>query len=75
MFYIANSLPPLKTRAVQQEFTDYEEAEQERQYCISEQEDQLTNSLTVVKFKELFYVVYGKGIYEGFHDYEGGDLA
>ena len=75
MFYLANSLPPPATRAVPQAFTSYEEAEQEQWYCIAEQEDQLTNGLTVVKFEGFFYVVHGKEIFKGFHDYEGGDLA
>ncbi len=73
MSYPANSVPPLATRAVPQVIHTAEDAERERAIAIAQHEDCLTNGLVVAEHNGLFYVVYGKEVYHGFHDYEGGD--
>jgi uncharacterized protein (DUF924 family) len=74
MSYAANSVPPVATRAIPHAFDTEEVAEHERGIAIAQHEDCLTNGVVVVEHKGFFYVVYGKEVYHGFHDYEGGDL-
>ncbi len=45
-----------------------------RDIAIAQHEDCLTNGVVVVEHNGFLYVVYGKEVYHGFDDYEGGDL-
>jgi len=75
LYYNAKSLPSPEIRAAPQGFLTYEEAERERDSVIAEHVDGLTNGVTVVRHEALFYVVYGRDIHKGFHDYDAEGMV